>query len=81
MAQQKSSVALHAAAEAVRAACLRAALDGYERAGLSGLCEEGRWEMVLDSIQSLDVDAIVRELPAGGRANSTGPVEKNVPQP
>lgn len=53
---------LHAAAEAVRAACLRAALDGYERAGFGGMCEEGRWEMVVDSIKSLDVDAIVREL-------------------
>ena len=79
MAQQPSRAALHAAAEAVRAACLRAALDGYERAGLSGLCEEGRWEMVVDSIQSLDVDAIVRELPADGRATSTGPAEKDVP--
>jgi len=48
------------AAEAVRAACLRVALEGYERAGLGGLCEEGRWEMVIDAIQSLDVDVVVR---------------------
>lgn len=59
MAQKKPKDALHAAAEAVRAACLHAALDGYERAGLSGLCEEGRWEMVLDALRSLDVDAVV----------------------
>lgn len=63
-ARQPPGAALHAAAEAVRVACLRAALDGYERAGLSGLCEEGRWEMVVDAIQSLDIDAILRELPA-----------------
>ncbi|MGH8161108.1 MAG: acetyltransferase [Gammaproteobacteria bacterium] len=62
MKQQMSRETLHAAAEAVRAACLRAALDGYESAGLGGLCEEGRWEMVVDSIKSLDVDAVVREL-------------------
>lgn len=62
MEQQPSDLALRTAAEAVRAACLRAALDGYERAGLSGLCEEGRWEMVLDSLKSLDVDAVVRNL-------------------
>ncbi|MGH8292875.1 MAG: acetyltransferase [Gammaproteobacteria bacterium] len=49
-------------AEAVRAACLRAAQEGYERAGLSGLCEEGRYEMVVDSIQSLDLAAVVRRL-------------------
>ncbi len=52
------------AAEAVRDACLQAALDGYERAGMSGLCEEGRWEMVIDSIRSLDVDAVLAKLPA-----------------
>lgn len=52
-------------AEAVRAACVQAALDGYERAGLSGLCEAGRWEMAVDSIQSLDLNAVVRELSQG----------------
>lgn len=52
----------HRTAEAVRAACLQAALDGYERAGLSGLCEAGRWEMAIDSIQALDIGAVVRKL-------------------
>ncbi|MCK9516652.1 MAG: hypothetical protein WCZ18_05870 [Ottowia sp.] len=51
---------VRAAAEAVRAACLQAAVDGYEQAGFGGLCEEGRWEMVVDAIRSLDVDAIAR---------------------
>ncbi len=70
--QQSDTAALHAAAEAVRDACLRAALDGYERAGLGGLCEEGRWEMVLDSIRSLDVDAVVRgHVPERGRGGKT----------
>lgn len=63
--QPTTRAEVNAAAEAVRAACLRAALDGYERAGLGGLCEEGRWEMVLDSIKSLDVAAVVRGA-AGG---------------
>lgn len=53
------------AADAARTACLRVALDAYERAGLSGLCEAGRWELVVDSIQSLDVNAVVRELARG----------------
>lgn len=56
------------AAEAVRNACLQAALDGYERAGMSGLCEEGRWEMVIDSIKSLDVGAVLARLPDSGDA-------------
>lgn len=67
MEREKSKDALLAAAEAVRAACLQAALDGYERAGMGGLCEEGRWEMVVDSIKSLDIDAIVKKLPAASQ--------------
>src|SRR2546422_284977 len=31
-------------AEAVRQACIAAALQAYEDAGVSGLCHEGRWE-------------------------------------
>jgi hypothetical protein len=30
-------------AEAVRQACLAAALHAYEEVGVSGLCHEGRW--------------------------------------
>jgi hypothetical protein len=30
-------------AEAVRQACMAAALQASEEAGLSGLCQEGRW--------------------------------------
>ena len=42
-------------AEKVRQACLQAALDAYEQAGISGLCEEGRLEVALDAIRQLDV--------------------------
>lgn len=65
MERKISEDKLGEAAEAVRAACLCAAMDGYERAGLGGLCEEGRWEMVIDAIQSLDVDAIARKAVGG----------------
>ena len=65
MERKISEEKLNEAAEAVRAACLRAAMDGYERAGLGGLCEEGRWEMVVDAIQSLDVGAVVRNVVDG----------------
>lgn len=61
MNDRRNSEDLRNAAEAIRDACLQAALDGYERAGLSGLCEEGRWEMVVDSIRSLNVDAVLRK--------------------
>lgn len=43
-------------AERVRQACLTAALDAYESAGLSGLCQEGRWDLAIDAIRSLDLD-------------------------
>lgn len=47
----------------VREACLRAALDGYEQAGIGGLCAEGRWEMALDAIRSLDLDTLFEDCP------------------
>jgi hypothetical protein len=46
-------------AEVVREACLKAARDAYENAGISGLCEEGRWECALDAIRSLDLETII----------------------
>lgn len=47
-------------AEAVRAACVQAALAGYEDAGISGLCHEGAWEMAIDAMRALDVEKIIR---------------------
>jgi hypothetical protein len=56
-------------AEAVRAACLSAAAEAYEDAGLRGLCEAGRWEAAAGALQSLDVrklvEAIERAEPKG----------------
>jgi len=50
-------------AEAVRQACLNAARAGYENAGISGLCEEGRWECAVDAIRALDLDTVIAALP------------------
>jgi hypothetical protein len=46
-------------AEAVRDACLRAALRAYENAGISGLCGEGRWEMAVQALRGLDLRPVV----------------------
>ena len=46
-------------AEHVRKACLAAALDAYEDAGLRGLCAEGRWEYAIDALRSLPLKSIV----------------------
>jgi len=46
-------------AEAVRAACIKAAQQGYEQAAISGLCDEGALEVALDAIRMLDVRAVL----------------------
>lgn len=52
-------------ARAVRDACIEAAKQGYERAAISGLCEEGALEAALSAIHMLDVDALLREFERG----------------
>lgn len=48
-------------AEAVRAACLRAAFAAYEDAGIRGLCGEGRWEIAVQAIRGLDLRSLIEE--------------------
>ena len=59
-------------AAAVRNACVLAALDGYERAQIAGLCQEGAWECAVDAMRMLDLKAILEAGP--------GPTE-NPPPP
>jgi|GEM_PF-559485 len=54
----------HQLAETIRAACIQAALDGYEDASMSGLCHEGAWECAIDAIRSLDINAILEQMQA-----------------
>ena len=44
--------------EAVRRACVEAALTSYEDAAISGLCHEGAWEAAVSAIRGLDLDAL-----------------------
>jgi len=46
-------------AEAVRAACLAAALESYEDASMRGLCHEGAWECAIGAIRALNVRSLV----------------------
>lgn len=46
-------------AAAVRNACVLAALEGYERAQIAGLCQEGAWEAAVDAMRMLDLTAIL----------------------
>lgn len=63
-------------AEAIRAACVEAALAAYDDAGVRGLCVEGRWEAAISAIQDLDCDTALRcrleGPPAGGTHNHGG---------
>lgn len=49
-------------AEAIRAACIQAAQQGYEQAAADGLCDEGALEVALEAIRSLDLQDLLREL-------------------
>lgn len=73
-AQQNEEVQLQAQrqlAEAIRQACLQAALAGYEDASMSGLCHEGAWEMAIDSIRSLDINALLEQMSQNLKGNSS----------
>ena len=43
----------------VRNACVQAALDGYERAQIAGLCQEGAWECAVDAMRMLDIKTLL----------------------
>jgi len=45
-------------AQAVRQACLAAALEAAERAGIAGICAEGRLEAALDAIRALRIEHV-----------------------
>lgn len=47
------------AAEALRDACIQAALDGYERAAMSGLCAEGAWEAAISAMRMVDIERVL----------------------
>jgi len=49
-------------ASAIRNACVQAALDGYERAQIAGLCQEGAWEVAVDAIRMLDLKTILQTM-------------------
>jgi hypothetical protein len=60
-------------AEGVRQACIAAALQAYEDAGLSGLCHEGRWEYAVDAMRGVPLRPLVHALlHAAASAEGTG---------
>jgi hypothetical protein len=49
-------------AEAVREACVRAAIEGYDNAAISGLCHEGAVEASVSAIRMVDLKRVVEAL-------------------
>ncbi|MGI9174694.1 MAG: acetyltransferase [Rhodothermales bacterium] len=47
-------------AKAVRAACVRAALEAFEDASIQGLCCTGAWECAVGAVRALDLEAVIR---------------------
>ncbi len=72
MAMKKAADERRRLAEAVRRACILAALDGYEDASLSGLCHEGAWERAIDAIRSLNLQEIIGRLEVEQAASRAG---------
>ncbi len=52
-------------AEAVRRACIQAAIAGYREAALSGLCHAGALEAALGAMEMLDLSGLVGPNNAG----------------
>ena len=62
MKRELNEIEPHEIAEAVRQACIAAALAAYEDAGMNGLCHEGRWECSVDAMRALNIEAIVEQI-------------------
>jgi hypothetical protein len=48
-------------AQRIRDACLEAALQAYEDAGMQGLCAEGPWEAAIGALKTVDLAPLLRE--------------------
>ena len=46
-------------AEHIRQSCISGAIEGYERAAISGLCHEGAWEAAISAMRMLDLTALL----------------------
>lgn len=60
MSEDEPDSAQREQAEAVRRACIEAALAAWEDAGISGLCAEGRWEIAIQAMRELEVETVLR---------------------
>jgi hypothetical protein len=48
-------------AKRIRDACLEALLQAYEDAGIQGICAEGRWEVAVGALKTVELAPLLRE--------------------
>jgi hypothetical protein len=48
--------------EIIREECVKEFIRAYEEAGIKGLCEDGRIEYAVDSVRSLDLKKIIKDI-------------------
>ena len=48
-------------AKRIREKCVEAILQAYEDAGIQGLCAEGRWEVAVGTLRTLDLTPVLRQ--------------------
>ena len=48
-------------AKRIRDACLEALLQAYEDAGVQGHCAEGRWEVAVGALKTIELAPLLRE--------------------
>jgi hypothetical protein len=48
--------------------CRKLQVEAYESAGISGLCEEGRWEAARDAAKGVDIEKLIQDAYARQRA-------------
>ena len=48
-------------AKRIREACLEAIVQAYEDAGMQGLCADGRWEVAVGALRTLDLTSVLRD--------------------
>ena len=46
-------------AQIIKAACVQAAIEGYQNAAISGLCHEGACEASVSAIRMVDVNLLI----------------------
>lgn len=54
----------------IREACLEAIVQAYEDAGMQALCADGRWEVAVGTLRTLDLTSVLRDFQQSSTQNA-----------